>query len=404
LRIINHFNPISNRHFKKNVLKRKNITFLCYTTVMDIIISHNSALQYWRLHRNANVDAAARLRRKNLPNSIPNTSAIRSAVPSELSYPINLMVDSQNAKRRTKLVRPRVFSGSVPEWCFVKIEDGVFVCSPQFSFFQMAEELSLIELIKLGLELCGTYSMPVMGVSDRESAGGPDRESAGGPDRESGGESGGVSDREPGGESAEESDREPGGESDGKSDREPGRECLYNQAPLTSVRALKAFTARMKGVKGRKKADRALRYITDGSASPMETIVFMLLTLPYKLGGYRLPKPELNKRIDIHKIAKQRPDRSFYKCDLYWSKTNLAVEYDSDLYHTGPERIERDSIKRLDLKTLGIEVVTATRRQIQSALELENLAKSIAKNLGKRFWYKNPQFQKARKDLHDLLL
>jgi len=323
---------------------------------MDMIISHDSALQYWRLNRNVKINANAKLRRKSLPGGIPKSAIIRNSAPSGLSYPINVMVGSQKANRRSKLVRIRVWSAIAPEWCFVKIDDEVYVSSPQYCFFQMAEELSLVKLIELGLELCGTYSLPAMDESDHESG------------------------------------------------HESGYGCLYNQTPLTSVKALKAFTVRMEGVNGRKKALRALRYVANGSASPMETIVFMFLTLSYKLGGYGLPKPELNKRIDIHKIAKQRLGRAFYKCDLYWPKANTAVEYDSDLHHTGPERIASDSIKRLDLKSLGIEVVTVTRRQMRNADEFENVAKAIAKNLGKRLWYMNPQFENARKNLRGLLL
>jgi len=355
---------------------------------MDIIISHNSALEYWRMHRGVRIDDAARLRRKNLPGRLPRASDIRGAAPSGMTYPINLMVSSQNAKRRTKMVRPRVCSGRVPEWCFIKVGEGVSVSSPQFCFFQMAGELSFVELIKLGLELCGTYSLSAPGMP--------------------GVGSGGETSSEANNEFSDHYINEYGNirykRKDSKSGEASGGEHLYNNPPLTSVRALKAFASRMEGVRGRKKALRALRYIADGSASPMETIVLMLLVLPYKLGGYGFAKPELNKRVDIRNVAGQVPDRTYYKCDFYWPKANLAAEYDSDLHHTGPERIESDSIRRLHLKANGIEVVTVTRGQLRSIPEFEGVAKTIAKGLGKRLSYKNPGFQEAQKELRKLLL
>ncbi|MCL1895345.1 MAG: hypothetical protein FWG03_02225 [Clostridiales bacterium] len=121
--------------------------------------------------------------------------------------------------------------------------NGLMVSSPEFCFLQMAGQLTLAKLIELGYELCGVYSMP---------------------------------------------------NADDKNVPERG---FYNRQPLTSIKKLKAFLDSMPGVKGRKKAMRALRYLRDGSASPMETKLAILLTLPYMLGGYGFSLPEMNKRI-----------------------------------------------------------------------------------------------------------
>ena len=229
--------------------------------------------------------------------------------------------------------------------------------SPQFCFFQMAGELSLIKLIELGFELCGTYSLS------------------------------------------------------GKDEYSPGAETTdknqYGCPMLINIKALNAFSSRMKGVSGQKKASRALRYIADGSGSPMETILVLLLTLPYKLGGYGLPMPELNKRVELGNEVKQRSkmsDKAYYVCDLFWSEINFAIEYDSDFYHTGADRIASDSKRRLDLATLGIEVIPVTARQIRDANALENLARLIAKKSGKRFQFDELQFKQARRELRGLLL
>ena len=193
-----------------------------------------------------------------------------------------------------------------------------------------------------------------------------------------------------------------------KDEYSPGEETtdkvLYNQPQFTNVKALKAFAARMKGVNGYKKISRALRFIADGSASPMETILFILLTLPYKLGGFGLPAPVLNRRIDIENPAKRGTRKTQYKCDLFWPKAHVAVEYDSDFYHTGADRIARDSKKRLDLEAHGVTVIPMTSRQIRNPDELEKLARLIARRLRKRLQYKNPQFKKAQRELRSLLL
>ncbi|MCL2493759.1 MAG: hypothetical protein FWF33_06945 [Clostridiales bacterium] len=321
---------------------------------MDVIISHESALEYWRLHGSANIDTAARLRRKTLPTSLPDIFDIRAKIPPDLSYPINLMVNSPNARRRSKTIRPHVCTASIPDWSFTNIGGGIAVSTPAFCYFQMAGELPPIKLIELGYELCGSYSLAA------------------------------VNEYTPGLEAAD--------------------KTSYGHPPLTNTKALRNFAARMEGVNGQKNAHRALRYVADRSASPMETILVMLLTLPNKLGGCGLPVPELNKRIDMGKGVLKKSDKSYYVCDLFWPEANLAVEYDSDFYHTGANRIANDSKKRLDLAVLGIDVITVTRRQVRNALEFENLARLIARTLGKRLRYGMPQLLKAQHELRSLLL
>ena len=322
---------------------------------MDIVISHKSALEYWRLHSRAKIDDTARLRRKNPPASLPGIADIRGRVPSKLSYPINLMVSSQNAKRKSALFQPRVYAGRLPDWCFISIGDGLAVSSPAFCFFQMASELPLVKLIELGLELCGTYSLsvkdeyvPGMDASDRNE---------------------------------------------------------YDHPQLASKKALENLTARMAGANGYKKACQALRYIAEGSASPMETILFMLLALPHKLGGYELPVPVMNRRIDNGQAARQRSGTAYHSCDLFWPEAGFAVEYDSDFYHTGANRIAKDAEKRNNLADLDITVITVTSRQVRIAAEFDGLARLIARKLHKRLRYENPrQFLDAKRELRRLLL
>ena len=323
---------------------------------MEIIISHKSALEYWRLNSSAKINDVARLRRKHPPLSLPSFAITHEVAPSGLSHPINLMVGNKNAQWKSKTTKARVHTGPAPDGCFISIGDELLVSAPPFCFLQMAGELPLIKLIELGFELCGSYSLPI------------------------------------------------------KNEYSPGvemkavDEIVYNHPQLTRIKALKSFTAHMGGVNGYKKAQRALRYIADGSGSPMETILFMLLTLPYKLGGYGLPMPELNRRIDMPSTAKPKRNKPYYVCDFYWPEGGLAIEYDSDFYHTGADRIARDSKKRFDLATRGITVITVTSRQIRNAVEFENLVTLIAGKLKKRLRHRDSQFQKARRELRNQLL
>ncbi|MCL1896009.1 MAG: hypothetical protein FWG03_05625 [Clostridiales bacterium] len=247
-------------------------------------------------------------------------------------------------------MRLHMFAGQTPEGCFINIDDGLVVSSPEFCFLQMASLLPLAGLIVLGYEMCGTYSMPVAGDMTVPERG------------------------------------------------------FYKRRPLTSVKKIEAFLGRMAGAKGHQNATKALRYILEGSASPMETKLSIILTLPYKLGGFGFSKPVLNWRVAPSKTGKRFSGKESYVCDLFWPDHDLAVEYDSALFHSGQGQYVDDAMKRAELLKKGITVITVTKQQLYSRKEFETIAAAIAKSLGKRLRYENkPGFADAHHGLHRLL-
>jgi len=232
----------------------------------------------------------------------------------------------------------------------MNIGNGFMMSSPEFCFLQMAERLTLIELIELGYELCGVYSLPL------------------------------------------------------GDERDIPRSGFFNRKQLTSTKRLHEFLSLTSGAKGHKKAMRALRYLCDGSASPMETKLTMLLCLPHMLGGYALDLPDLNKRIMLPKNLRRYFYNEYYVCDLYWPGKKVVVEYDSDIHHTGSERISNDSKKRNTLASMGVMVVSITRLQVKNSKELEMAIKTVTKLMGRRLQIKSSSFYAARLELRKQLL
>ena len=211
--------------------------------------------------------------------------------------------------------------------------------TPEFCFLQMANRLSLARLIMLGYELCGTYVLVDKGPAPRRDA------------------------------------------------------------PLTTVAKLRTFVEGASNARGRKKALRALRYVLDRSASPMESALAMLLCLPYGLGGYGLPEPRLNYRVDVPPSFRAMADRKHCACDQCWPESKLAAEYDSELHHADPERRESDARRRSTLITLGFTVVTVSKGQVMDSGAFNRLAHQLAKRLGKRLRYVDPGFTRAHLEL-----
>lgn len=272
-----------------------------------------------------------------------------------LSLPIDITVSESNARRPSQRVCAHVFSNPFPEGCFAKVDEGLYVSTPEHCFYQLASELPLIKAVELGFELCGAYTLPNAKAA-KENASSHDK-------------------------------------------------GFQNRPPLTTRRELLAFNSKMAGLPGQKQALRPLAYILDGSESPMETILTMLLVLPCKLGGYGLPEPELNSKIRPMGLARQSASKSSYRCDLFWPEEYVVVEYDSDMFHTGSERISQDARKRNTLTTISLCVITVTSRQVFNVFEFEKVAKMLAINLGVRLRHKECLiFPEARRDLREFLL
>lgn len=274
------------------------------------------------------------LRIQELIAQTPHLTPENTKTLESIDRPLHVLIADKKFRRRAKEVQCHVWKKSLPQGAILDIGGDVYVSSPEFCFVQMAQSLSLLQTIELGYDLCGRYH-----ISKNE---------------------------------------------------------ITLVEPLTTVAKLESFVSQMHNVHGIRKTSRALPYVVDNSASPMETRLVMLLCLPYKLGGYGLSRPLLNYRVDLT-AAK------YYVCDLMWPEECLALEYDSDQFHTNERNIGHDSIKRTHLARAGVTVYSVTRSQIQSRYEVDVLARLLAQHMGKRIRVSEPQFSRARYELRNSL-
>ncbi len=135
----------------------------------------------------------------------------------------------------------------------------------------------------------------------------------------------------------------------------------------------------------------------------MEAVLAMLLCLPYRRGGYGLEWPMLNYRIDVPPSKRKMADRGYCKGDLCWPERHLCLEYDSELYHADAERRDSDARRRGTLIALDYAVVTVTTGQVMDSGAFNRLAHQIAKLLGKRLRYEDPQFTRSHLALREEL-
>lgn len=242
-----------------------------------------------------------------------------------LSLPIHSLVSNSNsAGSRYGFLHTHVWSKCSRFDGFYQLSPGLYVCSPELTFLQMASLLSVCELVRLGFDMCGTYCAYRDYVE-------------------------------------------------------------YQRDPLTSVANLRRIVEQHGGKKGIGKARRALKYVRDGSGSPKETAAAMLLGLPYMLGGASFGMPEMNHPVELNAAARSLADKSRCVCDLCFPKWHLDLEYESYEFHSSSAKMERDSLRRDALALMGINVITVTNRQLTDLRKLTALINVVSRATGKEF-------------------
>ena len=256
--------------------------------------------------------------------------------------PIHVFVDRAEKRRRAPEVKTHVLGAVPPIGSFIRLSERVYLSSPEFCFLQMASVLDFIELIRFGYELCATYRL-----DEHLDAG------------------------------------------------------FRQFVPLTDTRKLSAYLSRAGHMKGVKAATRALSYILESARSPRETALAMLLTLHTRYGGWQLPKPVLNHRVYVGGDVEGYLHRYI---DLYWPQWRIGLEYDSDAFHVGAERITRDSVREKVLRSNGIRMLRVTNEELLNPIKLDLAISTLERELGRQPRKKKPETNIKRRQLANKLL
>jgi len=324
---------------------------------MNIFVVGHSALEYWvrrSLADSWGMDLEAPIRQRldtwglslsrvhAAPRSVPSSSDVERVRKDALwgiDKPVELLVDSASNRQKSKDRVCRVQGSAIPAASFVRVEKGVYVATPEYAFCQILHGAAYAASMLLAYELCASY------VRSREDARG-------------------------------------------------FRPC----PPLSSPQLLGAYLSQGdRGTRGMERLRSVVSHVAGGSASPMESLLAVSLCTPRLRGGFGFDLPELNGVVAAGRNVEAVSDASFYRCDLLWREGRVAVEYDSDMFHTGADRIAHDARRRNALTAQGYTVITVTKRQFYDELELIGVAAQIARALKARLRFDRGSYDwKAR--------
>ena len=322
-----------------------------YARLMGLVLTDISAIEAYRRDRAFGSRPVAALpfgKARGLDSVRPRAAELRELDQrgyASLSRPVHVLVPHRDMRIAVDDVTWHVWSGSLPKSGagFRRGAQEVFLASPELAMLHYASHVDLTESIAVAFELCGTYRL-----------GGP---------------------------------------------------LGFERAdPLTSAKRLSWFASGVQGARGVERLRRIAGRVLVGSASPMETALVMLLSMPCTLGGYGLPAPSLNVRIDVSSKNELNQSKRYYVADLYWAEAHFAIEYDSDRWHVGPERIGQDAARRNALLFQGINVVTVCSKQIMSESKMDDIARITARALGRSVRPRVKEWRKRNRELRRVVL
>lgn len=133
---------------------------------MTIVISHISAIEYWLAHESLKPKATSAHAATELPSAGPTIDDRRRAEQLlKQCTSIPLHIAATKPLHNSTRFRCHVWSPPVARALY-RIANDVYVCSPELAFVQSATALDKIDTVRLGCELCATYSI------DRHARGG----------------------------------------------------------------------------------------------------------------------------------------------------------------------------------------------------------------------------------------
>lgn len=275
------------------------------------------------------------------PHVLRPTAGVASYLAECLPFlprPYHVAVFRPEDRRVLRDVRCHVAAPSVlsaPHW---RIASGVFVPAPELALIELARGYGLPEVAAAAAALCSAYALRLGGA-------------------------------------------------------------LVERCPSASAASIRAACEAHGDLPGCGVVERSLPWLAVGAASPRETALALVLSLPGRFGGYGLPVPMLNKPLLVGDRKRNLADCAHYVADLCWPTSQLVVEYDSDEYHLTSRQQRHDAVRRMVLEEVGYRVVSVTRLQLNDPREMNKVAKVIAAALGRQLRIRCKDFRRKQSDL-----
>lgn len=159
-------------------------------------------------------------------------------------------------------------------------------------------------------------------------------------------------------------------------------ECAYDVEPQVRADDLRAYMNGLDRMRGLRLAREAARFAHDGSGSPGETILSLVMRLPPRRGGIPMPDFEENVPIVWPAGARGLVRHGTMRPDFHWPRHRVASEFDGGV-HGLAGALAEDRFRAQDYAACDIVMVPATYADIRSATAIERYVMLVAHKLAR---------------------
>lgn len=180
---------------------------------------------------------------------------------------------------------------------------------------------------------------------------------------------------------------------------------LVRRDPLLTKHQLASFARYHSGTRGARRLLKAAELAFEDAASPLEVRAAMLIGLPCLHGGSGYTDLRLNARVDLDVDARIVSGRSRAYADILIERgtQSVVIECQSSLIHESRGAYISDGKRATALQKMGYKVVLITDDQLKDSATFDILVSYLDKELGVRRRLPGKRILSARSELRRVL-
>lgn len=168
----------------------------------------------------------------------------------------------------------------------------------------------------------------------------------------------------------------------GRDPANPSANSVTENLPsFTSVEDMRALLVEPSHWRGAKLLFEALGYARNGSRSPMETCLWIVLTMPRSYGLYGLGSAKFNVAVVPSVAQRSMMRHKTLTPDIYWEALRTAVEYQGDGEHSTRSARAEDNRRLNDYLVCGIRAHFVCFEDVRTPRAFDRLALEIARSM-----------------------
>lgn len=323
---------------------------------MDTIISHKTAFKYYRYFRNN--------RYLSFSNDLPLQPKLKipeKCMRKNIIFAKQEIENLINERKIDFLIRENanIHIGKdfvqhsthlkYPKDSFRVINDGLYIPCPEMLFYQLSQILKFSDLMLAGLELCGSFTI--------------------------------------------------------SKDITQNLTTDINQVTSKTkiINFLNKLHAQNSHAQSIWYAKMAAHYLADGSNSPQESRLFIMLCGPRRYGGYGIKNMLLNQGVKLSNKSKKILNQNFIYPDICNKDKKIAIEYDSKEFHDNTDQNTKDKLRIDVLQRDGWRVISFVGSNTYNIDALHIMALDILNFNGQDKRIHTRNFEMKRNQLHSEL-